>query len=46
MEIEQARADVLRVLYRLGVIDFETLDELIDQLQIELFRRTFRSKDE
>jgi len=39
MEPEQIQAEVLRKLYRLGVIDYDTLDKLIDVLQIRLFRR-------
>lgn len=39
MEPEQIQADLLRKLYRLGVIDFETLDRLIDELQRRLFYR-------
>lgn len=39
MEPEQIQADLLRKLYRLGVIDFKTLDKLIDELTIRLFKR-------
>lgn len=44
MEPEQITADLLRKLYRLGVIDFKTLDKLIDKLQIRLFRRQLKEK--
>jgi hypothetical protein len=39
MQPEQIYAQLLRTLYRLKVIDFNTLDKLIDQLTIRMFRR-------
>lgn len=39
MEPEQRQADQLRLLHQLGIIDYDTLDELIDELQIRLFTR-------
>ena len=39
MEPEQIQADLLRKLYKLGVIDYYTLDRLIDELQIRLLQR-------
>ena len=42
MEPEQIQADLLRKLYKLGVIDYDTLDKLIDELQIRLFQRQLK----
>jgi hypothetical protein len=45
MEPEQIQADLLRKLFRLGVIDYDTLDELIDELQIRLFKRQIDERE-
>jgi hypothetical protein len=42
---EQFTADLLRSMYRLGYIDFPTLDKMIDELQIRLFRRQMAESD-
>ena len=42
---EQFTADMLRTLYRAGYIDFPTLDRMIDELQVRLFRREMEEKD-
>jgi len=39
MAPEQRIAAILRIIYRLKVIDFKLLDRLIDDLQIRLFTR-------
>lgn len=44
MELEQKEAQLLRTLYRLKLIDFYTLDKLIDKLQIRLWTRTLKDK--
>jgi len=44
MEPEQIQAELLRKLYKLGIIDFKTLDKLIDELQVRLFRRELRGE--
>ena len=44
MEPEQIEAELLRTLHRLRVIDFHTLDRLIDELQIRLFERYLEEK--
>lgn len=36
---EQKEADLLRTMYRLGLIDFNHLDRIIDELQLLLFIR-------
>ena len=36
---EHIEADLLRTMYRLGLIDFNQLDRLIDELQLLLFTR-------
>jgi hypothetical protein len=42
MEPEQRQAEAYRILYRLGIIDRDTLNKIIDQLQIRLFSRELR----
>lgn len=44
MEPEQIEADILRTLYRLKVINFDTLDKLIDILTVRLLRRQHFNK--
>ena len=39
MEPEQIQADLLRKLYKLKLINFKTLDKLIDELQVRLLKR-------
>jgi len=43
---EQITAKILRKLYKLGVINFETLDRLINELQLKLFERELGNKNE
>ena len=45
-EPEQITADMLRVLYKHRLIDVDTLVRLIDNLQIKLFERYLKSKDQ
>lgn len=39
MEQEVVLADMLRVIYRLDIIDFVSLDTYVDILQLRLFNR-------
>jgi hypothetical protein len=44
MELEVSQADVLRSLYRLGILTYEEVDHLIDELTIRLLSRTIKEK--
>lgn len=46
MEPEQIQAELLRKLYKLGVINFKTLDKLIDKLTVRLLRRQIKEEYE
>ena len=41
MEKEQLEAHLLRTLYRLKLIDFNILDDLVDQLTVRMFRQQY-----
>ena len=45
MEPEQVQARLLRTLYRLNIVDYNTVDKLIDELTVRLFRRTHPKVD-
>ncbi len=44
MEPEQIEAELLRVMYRLGLIDYKTINRLIDELTVRLLTRTLKEE--
>jgi hypothetical protein len=46
MELEVAQADVLRSLYRLGVLSYDDVDKLIDILTVRLLSRQLNIKED
>lgn len=44
MAPEQITAEILRKLYRLKILDYDTLEKLVDKLQIRLSKRELRRR--